>query len=107
MQPYDDHGGITIFHADCRDVLPTLGPADLVLTDPPYPDYYTDLYTQTPIDCLSDLGCRQLIFWSARCDFPLTYTAIHVWDKQVGISTQYERIFERNGSKEYRLYRGM
>ena len=36
MQPYYDQGGITIFHADCRDVLPLLPPVDLVLTDPPY-----------------------------------------------------------------------
>ncbi len=40
MTPYyqDTESGITIFHADCRDVLPTLeaGSVDLVLTDPPY-----------------------------------------------------------------------
>ena len=34
--PYYDQGGITIYHGDCRDILPTLEPADLVLTDPPY-----------------------------------------------------------------------
>ncbi len=26
----------TIYHADCREVLPLLGKADLILTDPPY-----------------------------------------------------------------------
>ena len=36
MKPYYDHGGITIYHGDCREVLPTLAPVDLVLTDPPY-----------------------------------------------------------------------
>lgn len=38
MKPYYDEDGITIYHGDCRDVLPTLDPADvaLVLTDPPY-----------------------------------------------------------------------
>lgn len=36
MTPYYDHGGITIYHGDCREVLPTLEPMDLVLTDPPY-----------------------------------------------------------------------
>ena len=35
MTPYYSHDGITIYHGDCRDVLPTLS-ADLVLTDPPY-----------------------------------------------------------------------
>lgn len=36
MTPYYQHGGITIFHGDCREVLPTLGSADLLLSDPPY-----------------------------------------------------------------------
>lgn len=34
--PYYDHAGITIYHADCRDVLPTLDPVDYVFTSPPY-----------------------------------------------------------------------
>lgn len=36
MKPYYEHGGITIYHGDCRDILLTLEPVDLVLTDPPY-----------------------------------------------------------------------
>jgi DNA modification methylase len=36
IEPYYDHGGIQIYHGDCRDVLPGLGKVDLVLTDPPY-----------------------------------------------------------------------
>ena len=36
VKPYYEQDGITIFHGDCRDVLPTLEPVDLVLTDPPY-----------------------------------------------------------------------
>jgi adenine-specific DNA-methyltransferase len=38
MTPYYERGGITIYNADCRDVLATLPDAsvDLVLTDPPY-----------------------------------------------------------------------
>lgn len=35
-EPYYERDGITIFCADCRDILPLLGPVDLVLTDPPY-----------------------------------------------------------------------
>ena len=36
MKPYYDHKGITIWHGDCREILPTLPKVDLVLTDPPY-----------------------------------------------------------------------
>src|SRR5215472_16458511 len=36
--PYYDHAGVTIYHADCRDILPLL-PAcsfELAFADPPY-----------------------------------------------------------------------
>ena len=36
MTPYYESGGITIYHGDCREILPTLPSVDLVLTDPPY-----------------------------------------------------------------------
>ena len=36
MKPYYEEKGITIYHGDCREILPTLEPVDLVLTDPPY-----------------------------------------------------------------------
>jgi len=36
VTPYYDHDGITIYHGDCREILPGLDPVDLVLTDPPY-----------------------------------------------------------------------
>lgn len=43
MTPYYDHAGITIYHADCREVLP-LVTADALVTDPPYG---IDLVTKT------------------------------------------------------------
>jgi len=36
IKPYYDHAGIVIYHADCREVLPTLTKVSLVVTDPPY-----------------------------------------------------------------------
>jgi site-specific DNA-methyltransferase (adenine-specific) len=36
VRPYYDQGGITIYHGDCRDVLPDLPIVDAVITDPPY-----------------------------------------------------------------------
>ena len=38
MTPYFEEDGITIYHGDCREVLPRLGPADTVLTDPVWPN---------------------------------------------------------------------
>jgi site-specific DNA-methyltransferase (adenine-specific) len=41
--PFYDRDGVTIYHADCRDLLPRLpdGCVDFVLTDPPYLVNYT------------------------------------------------------------------
>jgi site-specific DNA-methyltransferase (adenine-specific) len=34
-RPYYERGGITIYHGDCREILPSIK-ADVVVTDPPY-----------------------------------------------------------------------
>jgi len=39
MKPYYEQDGQTIYHGDCREVLPTLGPVDHVITDPPYSEH--------------------------------------------------------------------
>ena len=39
MKPYYEEDGITIYNADCREILPSLPKADLVLTDPPYDEF--------------------------------------------------------------------
>ena len=36
MKPYYSQDGITIFHGDCREVLPHVGLVDFVFTSPPY-----------------------------------------------------------------------
>jgi site-specific DNA-methyltransferase (adenine-specific) len=57
MQPYYERDGITIYHADCRDVLPTLeaGSVDLVLTDPPYGIGIADWDGRVPYELLPNL----------------------------------------------------
>jgi DNA modification methylase len=44
LKPYYEHAGITIYHGDCRDVLPELQAVDLIWTDPPYPREFLPLY---------------------------------------------------------------
>ncbi len=36
LVPYYDAGGITIYHGDCRQIMPYLGCFDLLMADPPY-----------------------------------------------------------------------
>ena len=100
-------GRATLIQGDCLEVLPVLGKIDCVVTDPPYPDYLTeeygfseDLLPSVPID----LG---FVFWSARAPFPLEYSAVHIWDKCIGVGVQYERIFEIGGGRQCRVLRYM
>ncbi len=39
--PYFERDGITLYHGDCRQILPSLPKVDLVLTDPPYGTWFT------------------------------------------------------------------
>jgi site-specific DNA-methyltransferase (adenine-specific) len=36
VKPYYEHNGITIYHADCRELLPEIKGIDALITDPPY-----------------------------------------------------------------------
>ena len=56
MKPYYQDEWVTIYHGDCREILPELPKVDLVLTDPPYGigiaewdtvDYYDFLFSES------------------------------------------------------------
>lgn len=36
LKPYHQEAAVTIYHGDCRQIVPLLGRFDLLLTDPPY-----------------------------------------------------------------------
>ena len=98
MNPYYKDKWVTIYHGDCREILPTLDcKVDLVLTDPPYPNQHLE-YGSSDISLLNLLVCRQLVFWTIKEPFPLTFTATHSWDKQCGTYAVFENIYERNGN---------
>lgn len=48
MKPYYEQDGVTIYHGDCREVLPALRPVDVVVADPPYG--VTSLAWDTAVD---------------------------------------------------------
>ena len=98
-------GNATLYLGDCLEILPTLGKVDAVITDPPYPDYHTEKY-QYVAGLLESLNInRGIVFWSAKVDFPLDYTSIHIWDKKTGAGSEYERIFEIGGTKNFKVFR--
>lgn len=55
MKPYYEEPGITIYHGDCRKILPELPKVDLVLTDPPY-DKYTHIGALTKSKRYKEFG---------------------------------------------------
>jgi len=107
MKPYYEEDGITIYNAKAEIIMPVLHP-DVIITDPPYPDYYEEEYNYYDgiINFLADYDCRQLIFWSAKVNLPLNYTAKHVWNKTGSKYASYEYIYERNGQRNYYLFNG-
>jgi DNA modification methylase len=96
---------IQLFNKRFEDVLPTIK-FDAIITDPPYPDYMAEEYHYYDglLDWVKNYNCPQIIFWSAKVDFPLDYTAKHIWDKKCGVGSMYEIILERNGGKAYKVY---
>ena len=81
MKPYYEHAGITIYHGDCREILSTLEPVDLVLTDPPYGIAYDTSHQKYkngiaremivgdsgPFDPSHLLSFERLIIWGGNC----------------------------------------
>jgi site-specific DNA-methyltransferase (adenine-specific) len=76
VKPYYEHGGITIYHGDCRDVLPGLSGVRLVMTDPPYGIAFAEYLSHTDSeDGYKDFvwpvieGCERLLSDGWVCVF--------------------------------------
>lgn len=96
-EPYYDRDGITLYHADCRELLPLLK-ADVVVTDPPYGIAYHsghdgDLPREIAGDgdtALRDFALRcwlprpAAVFATWRCAPPITPRGCLVWEKNAG-----------------------
>ena len=66
MKPYYQDEWVTIYHGDCREIMPELpdNSVDLVLTDPPYHPDYISYY-----EFLSELGLKLLKEGSYLCAY--------------------------------------
>jgi DNA modification methylase len=95
MTPYYEQSGVTIYHGDCRDVLPSLS-VGLILTDPPYgvahksnhgatwagSQIANDVDTTARDDMLRLCAGRPaVVFGSWKAPRPLGLRAVLIWDK--------------------------
>jgi len=103
MTPYYEHAGITIYHGDCREILPGLHTdcADMILTDPPYGVKWRSNYRQERFEgivgdesreagevalalAMRLLRNRRHAYVFGRFDFsnlPISDTAELIWNK--------------------------
>ena len=100
MKPYYERGGITIYHGDCRQILPSVQ-ADVLVTDPPYGISHATNYSVrgvgaswlgTTIDGDHDTTVRDevltwwgvqpaLVFGTWKAMRPTCTRAVLIWDK--------------------------
>jgi site-specific DNA-methyltransferase (adenine-specific) len=92
-------GNATLYLGDCRDILPTLPKADVVITDPPYGIAWTkpflengnsrahegianDTDTSVRDEALALCsGVRALVFGSFQAQFPADVRQVLIWQK--------------------------
>lgn len=96
IKPYYQDEYATIYHADCRDVLPRLEKVDLVLTDPPYGIAHSSGMGGRHGDCaiIGDADCSlrdealalahfqgAYVFGSPKVQKPAGWKSILIWNK--------------------------
>lgn len=91
MKPYYERDGITIYHGDCREILPSIK-ADVLVTDPPYGMAYRSGWSGATVAADEDVSVRDQVLaaWSPRPALvfgrwseprPAGVRARLVWDK--------------------------
>jgi DNA modification methylase len=104
-------GRVTLYNADCRDVLPTLANVDAVISDPPYPNaagHFTES-VKAARDFIARYTCGHwMLFWdemeSPPCGLPMV--AKHIWHRSnTNRPDNYEPIYEYHADGKKRASR--
>lgn len=115
MEPYYDHGGVTLYLGDCRDLLPQLDvQADCVVTDPPYGetslswDRWPDGWPTVVAAHTRSMWCfgSLRMFLDRRDEFAgWKLSQDVVWEKSAGVGVATDR-FRRVHEHALHWYRG-
>jgi len=68
MKPYYQDSAVTIYHGDCREIIPAVDVIDVCMTDPVWPNAHPDLVgADRPFEllreCLDLVVSKRLILW--------------------------------------------
>lgn len=85
--PYYADDAVVLIHADCREVLPTLGRFDLLLTDPPY-GIGEAAGKNKSRGCIAVSKDYGNLSWDSSIS-PVVYDAIKVCDKAIVFGGNY------------------
>lgn len=82
MKPYYEHGGITLYLGDCREIMANWVPGALILTDPPYGINYNPRRARRSTEPGRDRGRWNSIDWDRipGDDEPFDPTHLIKWD---------------------------
>jgi DNA modification methylase len=112
MTPYYEDEWVTIYHGDCREVLPLLPPIALVASDPPYPNaagHFLDGIAAA-LELFEALTAdRWFVFWHQLVVPPvrLPLVAHHIWHRtNTNRPDNYEPIYEfaEEGERPSRVF---
>lgn len=113
-KPYYQDNAVTLYHGDCREIIPLLGRFDAVITDPPYQetslkwDRWVNGWPGMLVDRADQLWCfgSMRMFWDRRSEFNDWKLAQDlVWEKQNGSGLSADR-FRRVHELSLHFYRG-
>ncbi len=114
LKPFYQAEEITLYHGDCRDILPLLPPVDALVTDPPYNETALDWDTWPTgwpsliVPLTRSFWCfgSFRMFWERREEFSeWTFSQDVIWEKHNGSSFHSDR-FKRVHETMIHLYRG-
>lgn len=112
MKPYYQHAGITIYHGDCREVLPAIDSSAAIFADPPYGetslvwDICCDGWLRTVTStCLWCFGSFRFFLANVAEFAEWEFAQDVIWEKQNGSGFTVDR-FNRVHELVTHWYRG-